>query len=126
MIYYDEAKSTAPRSGLVHHNRALTLETLQRFEEALPVYLESLEASPDWNQPRLGFVRCAWRLNIWADIESTLVPVLEDKGRDGEQARAIVEALKAERQGRGVQDITLDALKTPETPADDTSEEQKK
>ena len=127
MIYYDEAKSTAPTSGLIHHNRALTLETLQRYEEALQVYLESLEAAPDWNQPRLGFARCAWRLNIWDDIEKTLAPVLESSDKtDVAQARVLIEALRSEREGRAPATPVKDAIKTPEEPADQVPEEKKK
>ncbi|MCB0219800.1 MAG: tetratricopeptide repeat protein [Chrysiogenetes bacterium] len=119
MIYYDEAKATAPGSGIVLHNRALTLEYLQRYEDALVSYQEATEASPKWEDPRLGLARCAYRLNKWDKAEEALAPILEAKGKDGEQARLLHEAVIAQREGRPVPGAKIETPEEPAQEADD-------
>ena len=92
---YDEAAKSWPNSGALQYNRAVALEKLELYEEALTLYRGVVAASSRHAPARLGWARCALRLSRWDQAEEALSPLTQGPGADAESAaRKLLDAAR--------------------------------
>ena len=58
IVYLDRARSVLGEENAIQHNRALCLENLERYQEAIDEWSALLEREPEWDWPLEGRIRC--------------------------------------------------------------------
>jgi tetratricopeptide (TPR) repeat protein len=90
IVYLDRARTESGEQNAIQHNRALCLEKLERYQDAIDEWSLLLEREPEWDWPIEGRVRCNRTLgNIdaaMADIER--LSALDPNNQNGRRYHA--------------------------------------
>lgn len=107
--FLDLARILLGPQNAIQHNRAMCLEDLERYQEAIDEWSHLLQREPDWNWPREGRARCLRKLGRIDEALSD-IRVLYEQDPHNEDGRWLEAEILYDRKQYAQAVTLLDAL----------------